>query len=113
MIDTQLVSIKTYKCPRCGCLDVIEESVKTSGGTIMCHVNGHKWERRKFLCGQVIEYCPPFKQEEVSDYYVCTNDVEYIKRKNVEQRELASLHAYIDTLDLSPAMRKYFKTLMR
>lgn len=113
MIDTELESIKTYACPKCGCLEVIQETLKTSNGVIMQHVNGTKWESRKFLCGQVINYIPNFQSEDVSIFEICTHNHDYIKRKNLENSELAKLHKFIETLDLCPEKQRHLKIMMR
>lgn len=54
--------LKVTSCPECGCLDIVEESLAVSGGEIMKHTNGGRWENRKFLCGHVVEFVPNYSK---------------------------------------------------
>lgn len=77
-----LKSIKTDKCPVCGCYDVIREEVKLGTGNkeILQHCNGTRWETRKFLCGMVIKYEPNFSRE-VFDEMFCSKNPVLIEQK--------------------------------
>jgi hypothetical protein len=87
----QLVSLREDKCPICGTHVVIEESVEVEkygcNPKVREHVNGGKWEHRKFICGLVLSYIPNFGMTEINKYYTCKNDPTLIER-NKKREEL-------------------------
>jgi hypothetical protein len=67
--------IKTNKCPYCGCMEIVEESVKRSwdkkNPTIRKHISGGTWEKRGFLCGTIISYIPNYGKDLATDAVEC------------------------------------------
>lgn len=95
--------IKTQVCPICGCTEVVYESVDTSSftgrTTIREHVNGGRWERRKFLCGLIVAYTPNFRNEEI--FGECENDPEVIERKKKLKEDKEKIREYINENNIS------------
>lgn len=85
-------------CPVCGETTVVGEWVETETlgdeTRVLCHVNGARWEHRKFACGQELVYIPNFSRTEKSDYRVCRRDPELLARRERMQR----IKAEIETL---------------
>lgn len=83
--------LKTERCPHCGSEavgDFYEVSVYLKPPQINVHVNGQRWETRKFLCGLQIQWVPNFTREVESEYHACQNSAVVIK-KNKKRAELA------------------------
>lgn len=83
-----LKSLKTNCCPVCGESTVINESVevsKWSNREVRQHCNGTRWEKRTFLCGYTITYCPNFNRDVPDDYTRCSND-QSIKERNTKRK---------------------------
>lgn len=89
-------------CPTCGASVVIEESVEVDrygqNPKVREHVAGGKWEKRKFICGQLLEYSPNFRQTEVSDRYVCQNNPAIIEKKKKREQAKSDVIAFINTI---------------
>ncbi len=77
----QFKNLKVMECPTCGCSEVVAESVDVSSWQapreIREHCNGERWERRTFLCGFEVAWCPNFGRAEVKE--VCPSDPQLIQ----------------------------------
>lgn len=83
-----LKNLKTTCCPICGESTVINEGLEISKwnkSEIRQHTNGTRWEKRTFLCGYTITYCPNFSRDEPADYTRCSNDPS-IKERNTKRK---------------------------
>lgn len=67
----------------CGNSNIISERIEPLG----THVNGGKYEHRRFACGQEISYVPNFERTELSKYYICKENNEY--KAKMETRKIA------------------------
>lgn len=94
--------LKGDNCPICGTNAVIEENVEVdrygSNPKVREHCNGGKWEKRKFICGQALEYIPNFSRTEASDRYVCQNDPAIIDKKKKREQARDSVVDFISKL---------------
>lgn len=99
-----LKSIKTTKCPICGCAEIVEESVNTSSWNkpeILQHCSGARWEHRKFLCGYKVQYEPNFTKEVVSKNSECFYDPMVIQRKQKEKKDKEEIIGLLETNNIS------------
>ncbi len=99
-----LNSIRTDKCPICGCTEIVEESVNTSNWNkpeVLQHCNGARWEHRKFLCGYKVQYEPNFTKEVVSKNSECCYDPVVIHRKEKEKKDKEELITLLESNNIS------------
>lgn len=98
-----LKNIKTIKCPICGCVEVVSESVDTNYNQteILQHCNGTRWEHRKFLCGYHIEYIPNFSKECENKYSECKNSPEVIKKREKEKKDKDRIISLLEENNIS------------
>ena len=99
-----LKSIKTTKCPICGCTEIVEESVNTSNWNkpeVLQHCSGARWENRKFLCGYKIQYEPNLTKEVVSKNSECFYDPMVIQRKQKEKKDKEEIVELLETNNIS------------
>lgn len=117
----KLEFITTETCPICGESDVISESVEVSNNRgsepeIREHVHGGKWEKRRFLCGYEIEYCPNGSKEERSRYAHCMHSPELIEKtrrqKKAHDAVLSYIETYNDRVDEADKVDERFKVIM-
>ena len=105
----ELNFIKANRCPICGCNIVIQESVEKEFDStkIREHVNGGRWEHRKFACGCEICYCPNFRKEEIKKE--CSFDPKKLERdrKRMEARDV--LYSEIRKLDVDEEYKAKLK----
>jgi hypothetical protein len=91
--------IRTDKCPICGCTEIVEEKIEFSvwgeKREIRRHINGSKWETRKFLCGYEINYSPNFEREE--KVYDCIYNPEIKKQKQIINENLAKIKDFVNS----------------
>jgi hypothetical protein len=111
----QFQNLKISKCPTCGCQTVVAESLDVDNYShkaeprIREHTMGGRWERRKFLCGFEVAWCPNFRRAEVKT--VCPKDTEY-QRLESAQQELADKERAIqeERRAASDAVYRYTKS---
>lgn len=108
-----LKSIKTNKCPICGCTDIVEERVEVSEISrreIKEHCNGTRWEHRKFLCGYRFQYEPNYSREVESKNSECCYDKEVIARKKKEKEDKERLVELLKENNISEELIDRVKT---
>ena len=71
IMELKYINIK--KCPQCGCSEVVNEIIETSGQQIRYHLNGKRWEQREFACGYAVRFDPNFN--EMSEERHCRNSI--------------------------------------
>lgn len=71
--------LRTTACPDCGASPCREEIALGTDGTIRTHMNGQRWERRRFTCGREIEWIPNFGREAFSG--TCDRSAEAVVRR--------------------------------
>ncbi|RXZ78100.1 hypothetical protein EBB07_29030 [Paenibacillaceae bacterium] len=101
--------IKEKCCPICAEATIIKEELDIFHGKVNQHCNGGQWEKRTFLCGQMIEFIPNFDRSELSKYYVCRNNLEYMERQNKRKVAKDELLLYIDTLEVDDDFKSSLK----
>lgn len=82
--------LKTERCPHCGSeavSDSYEVSIYLKPPQINVHINGQRWETRKFLCGLQIQWSPNFNRELGSEYHECQNSAVVVE-KNKKRAKL-------------------------
>ena len=97
-----LQNISLTACPVCGEREVISENIEISTlqvPRVLEHVNGGRWEKRKFLCGYVTEYHPNGRREEEGRFSQCTKDPELIKRKRSQKALYEKALELLDSID--------------
>lgn len=101
----ELTSIKTEKCPVCGCDTVIREWVDTDfdNTKIREHCNGHHWEHRKFLCGYQIGYIPNFMAEEKE--HDCQQDPELVKREEKRGKLIEAIKGLVSSTECDASFK--------
>lgn len=82
-------SIKTKRCPICGCEYVVKEELEVNEFKSVpnVHTNGHQFEQRYFACGYGVEFSPNFLKEKV--IHTCRND-RSIDEENSRKKELVN-----------------------
>jgi hypothetical protein len=102
----KLEFIKGDHCPICLTTTVIEEAVEADTFTknkLREHTHGGKWESRKFVCGQRLEYIPNYRETQLSEGYRCHNDPVQIaaieNRKQVKQTIIDFINQMSDADD--------------
>lgn len=99
-------------CPLCGETQIVEESLKThtrlSDGVpeIREHVNGGRWETRRFLCGQALHYVPNAEHVTLSEYAVCTMNAAYHAREQARTDAAQHLIAVIQGMPVDESFRQ-------
>jgi len=76
----ELKYLDVHKCPYCECNELVGEYIETSGvngGKIRQHINGKRWETRKFSCGYTVQFVPNFND---------TTEIHHCKNSNDEQQ---------------------------
>jgi len=74
-----LTHLKTSTCPTChspSCLEGVEVG---ADGNIRQHINGQRWEFRKFPCGLMVSWIPNFNAEVQSG--CCVHNQEWVARR--------------------------------
>lgn len=93
--------IKSDQCPKCGETTVISESVEadkfSENPRIREHCNRGRWEKRDFICGQSIKYCPNGSKEELSGE--CRNDIEIKNKKEKRKTAYDKVLDFIESLE--------------
>lgn len=100
-----LKHIKTTKCPVCSCQDIINEDIEVTNNEIRYHVNGERWETRKFSCGFSIKYIPNFSQERILSFCYQSNENKKIIELREQLNELQEQEREINT-EISNLYRK-------
>lgn len=114
----KLEFLKGDNCPICGTHVVIEESVDVDrygkDPKVREHIHGGKWEKRRFICGQVLEYSPNFRRTEESTTYACQNNPELIEKLKKNESAKHSVLAFIDQLsDVDEEFKKRMHSEIR
>ena len=94
-----LRSVKTNKCPICGCDTVIAEYIDTTfdNTEVLEHCNGGRWEHRKFLCGYQVLYVPNFSREETTGN--CRYDPQLIAQERMRREAIEAVKQTIDQVN--------------
>jgi|GEM_PF-2280805 len=99
----ELRHIKETSCPICGCNIIENERVELDKFSdklkVRLHCNGQQWEHRTFACGQRLSWIPNFNDVEISEFYVCSNNQEYIERKQKREKSKEWVIQYINSLE--------------
>ena len=107
--------LKIQECPSCGCSTVVAESVDVDNYTkgeprIREHTMGGRWERRTFLCGCEVGWCPNFRTAEVKT--PCPKDPQIVQmRERLENARAAEAEARKKAQDVSDAIYNYRKNI--
>jgi hypothetical protein len=105
-------NLKTKVCPSCGS-EVIEEGLETSSfdGRPKQHVNGQRWETRRFACGYGVQWIPNFERE--ASLGECKHDPAIVDRRKKYDALLLSLRKKIEasTVDEETKKRLLWKLL--
>lgn len=105
----ELRHVRTYKCPVCGCTEVVSETIETEFGTnnIRYHANGGRWETREFACGYKVQFVPNFGNETVKKKCAldpgdlekrkkhledCCKLIDFINENNIENDVVRSVY---------------------
>lgn len=100
--------ISESRCPVC-LSPPVKDEVECYEGKINVHVNGGRWEHRRFSCGLRISYIPNFGRNREGDYQitsVCLNSL-HEKEKAAKRKEAANkLRDFINNLDVDEEWKK-------
>ena len=102
-----LKSVKTIKCPICGCSEIVEESIEVScfnDPKVKQHCNGTRWEHRKFLCGYKVDYIPNYSREIESKNSECVYNPVVIAKKEKEEQDKERLMAILEDNNISQTL---------
>lgn len=100
-----LQNLTTDKCPFCDG-EVVEEGLETSAfdGRPKQHVNGQRWETRRFACGYVIQWSPNFERE--TELGECKHDPLIIDRQKKYDDLILALREKIETSTVDEETKK-------
>lgn len=97
-------NLKETSCPICGCTIIESENIEidTYGNSpkVRTHCNGQRWEHRTFACGQRVSWSPNGNHSELSKFYVCRMNPEYIERKRKREKAIELTVQYIEGLEV-------------
>ena len=102
--------IRTNSCAACGA-GIVGEELETHDGQIRQHVNGQRWELRKFACGHTVKWIPNFSREETAAK--CPHEQNEVEKRSRREAAAAALSTRLDELDVDAEFRKSFSAAIK
>lgn len=98
-------NLKTKACPFCGA-EAVEEGLETSSfdGTPKQHINGQRWETRRFACGYGVQWTPNFERE--TTFGECKHDPTIVDRQKKYDALILSLREKIEASAVDEETKK-------
>jgi hypothetical protein len=106
----KLKHLTQESCSVCGDTTIVKEELETFRGNVSMHSSGKRREKRTFLCGQEVEFCPNFNSVVISTRSVCRNNSEYKLKLETREKARESVLSYIEAL---PDVDDIFKNAMK
>jgi hypothetical protein len=94
----KLKHLNQDSCTVCGDTNIVKEELETFNGKVSVHCSGKGREKRTFLCGQEVEFCPNFDKTIISTRSVCRNNPEYKLKLELREKARLSVLSYIEGL---------------